>query len=66
VKTAVAAHGLANKAQVQVVRRLPKLPVAPGKDTADALGLAISHAHAAVTFSAPSRQIGLKRRQRAL
>ncbi len=47
MKKAVVGHGLANKTQVQeMVRRLLKLPRLPGKDAADALGLAITHAHA--------------------
>jgi crossover junction endodeoxyribonuclease RuvC len=47
MKKAVVGHGLATKAQVQeMVKRLLKLPGLPGKDAADALGLAISHAHA--------------------
>jgi crossover junction endodeoxyribonuclease RuvC len=46
MKRAVAGHGQAAKAQVQeMVRRLLKLPGLPGKDAADALGLAITHAH---------------------
>ena len=47
VKQAVAGHGKAAKAQVQeMVRRLLKLPGLPGQDAADALGIAITHAHA--------------------
>jgi crossover junction endodeoxyribonuclease RuvC len=47
MKQAVAGHGKAAKAQVQeMVMRLLKLPSLPGKDAADALGLAITHAHA--------------------
>lgn len=46
MKQAVAGHGQAAKAQVQeMVRRLLNLPGLPGKDAADALGLAITHAH---------------------
>jgi crossover junction endodeoxyribonuclease RuvC len=46
MKQAVAGHGKAAKAQVQeMVKRLLKLPGLPGKDAADALGLAITHAH---------------------
>jgi crossover junction endodeoxyribonuclease RuvC len=46
MKQAVAGHGKAAKAQVQeMVKRLLKLPGVPGKDAADALGLAITHAH---------------------
>jgi crossover junction endodeoxyribonuclease RuvC len=47
MKLAVAGHGKAAKAQVQeMVKRLLKLPGLPGTDAADALGLAITHAHA--------------------
>ena len=48
MKQAVAGYGKAGKPEVQeMVRRLLKLPALPGKDAADALGLAITHAHAA-------------------
>jgi crossover junction endodeoxyribonuclease RuvC len=47
MKQAVAGHGKAAKAQVQaMVQRLLRLPAAPRPDAADALGLAITHAHA--------------------
>jgi crossover junction endodeoxyribonuclease RuvC len=47
MKPAVAGHGGAQKAQVQLmVQTLLQLPGQPGKDAADALGLAITHAHA--------------------
>jgi crossover junction endodeoxyribonuclease RuvC len=47
MKQAVAGSGRAAKAQVQeMVRRLLQLPGLPGTDAADALGLAITHAHA--------------------
>src|SRR5690606_20394070 len=46
MKQAVAGHGRAAKAQVQeMVRRLLQLPGLPGTDAADALGIAITHAH---------------------
>ena len=46
MKKAVAGYGKAGKAEVQeMVMRLLKLPALPGKDAADALGLAITHAH---------------------
>jgi crossover junction endodeoxyribonuclease RuvC len=55
MKKAVVGHGLANKAQIQeMVKRLLKLPALPGKDAADALGLAISHAHAGASYAALS------------
>jgi crossover junction endodeoxyribonuclease RuvC len=38
----------------------------PGKDAADALGLAIMHAHASVSFDAMSRSTALTRRQHAI
>ena len=47
MKQAVAGHGKAAKSQVQaMVQRLLQLPSQPGPDAADALGLAITHAHA--------------------
>jgi len=47
MKKAVVGHGRAAKAQVQeMVRRLLDLPGLPGPDAADALGMAITHAHA--------------------
>lgn len=47
MKQAVAGHGRAQKSQIQeMVRRLLQLPGLPGTDAADALGLAITHAHA--------------------
>lgn len=47
MKKAVAGHGKAQKAQVQaMVQRLLKLDGLPGTDAADALGVAICHAHA--------------------
>ena len=46
VKQAVVGSGKAVKAQVQeMVARLLKLPGLPGSDAADALGIAICHAH---------------------
>jgi crossover junction endodeoxyribonuclease RuvC len=52
MKQAVAGHGKAAKAQVQeMVRRLLELPGLPGPDAADALGLAITHAHASVPMA---------------
>ena len=47
MKQAVAGHGRAAKSQIQeMVRRLLDLPGLPGPDAADALGIAITHAHA--------------------
>ena len=66
MKKAVVGHGLASKAQVQeMVMRLLKLPGLPGKDAADALGLAISHAHAGATMAALAKSSPLQRRQHA-
>jgi crossover junction endodeoxyribonuclease RuvC len=46
MKQAVVGYGKAEKMQVQeMVKRLLNLPTLPGKDAADALGLAISHAN---------------------
>ncbi|MES2832893.1 MAG: crossover junction endodeoxyribonuclease RuvC [Pseudomonadota bacterium] len=46
VKQAVVGQGKAQKAQVQdMVQRLLSLPGLPGSDAADALGVAICHAH---------------------
>ncbi len=61
MKKAVVGHGLAAKAQIQaMVQRLLHLSGLPGPDAADALGLAITHAHAgaqlaAVLAAAPAR-----------
>ena len=47
MKQAVTGHGKAPKDQVQgMVQRLLQWPAAPRADAADALGLAITHAHA--------------------
>jgi crossover junction endodeoxyribonuclease RuvC len=46
LKQAVVGYGRAAKSQVQeMVMRLLRLPGLPGPDAADALGLAITHAH---------------------
>ncbi|MBA3598911.1 MAG: crossover junction endodeoxyribonuclease RuvC [Methylibium sp.] len=53
MKKAVVGHGLARKEQIQaMVARLLALPAIPGKDAADALGIAVCHAHAARSFAA--------------
>jgi Holliday junction resolvasome RuvABC endonuclease subunit len=47
MKQAITGHGRARKSQVQeMVKRLLQLPALPRQDAADALGLAITHAHA--------------------
>jgi crossover junction endodeoxyribonuclease RuvC len=52
MKQAVAGSGRAGKAEVQeMVKRLLKLPGVPGKDAADALGLAITHAHVGASMA---------------
>jgi crossover junction endodeoxyribonuclease RuvC len=66
MKKAVVGHGHAKKEQVQaMIQRLLALPGEPGKDAADALGLAVMHAHARVSFEAMSRSTTLQRRQHA-
>jgi crossover junction endodeoxyribonuclease RuvC len=51
VKKAVAGHGQAQKQQIQeMVARLLALSGTPGKDAADALGVAICHAHSGETL----------------
>jgi len=48
MKQAVVGYGRADKNQIQeMVKRLLALPGLPGPDAADALGLAITHVHAA-------------------
>jgi crossover junction endodeoxyribonuclease RuvC len=66
MKQAVAGHGKAAKAQVQeMVMRLLKLPGLPGKDAADALGLAITHAHAGQAMARIAAATPLQRRAHA-
>ncbi len=66
MKKAIVGHGLATKPQVQeMVRRLLQLPGLPGKDAADALGLAITHAHAARHFAAIGAATALAPRSHA-
>jgi crossover junction endodeoxyribonuclease RuvC len=56
MKKAIVGHGQARKEQVQdMVARLLGLPGLPGKDAADALGLAVCHAHAGRSFAAIER-----------
>lgn len=62
MKQAVAGHGMAKKAQVQeMVKRLLNLPGLPGPDAADALGLAITHAHAGHSMARLASATGLQR-----
>ena len=66
MKRAIVGHGQAKKEQVQqMVMRLLSLPGVPGKDAADALGLAICHAHAASSFAAIERSAALAPRSSA-
>ena len=63
MKQAVAGHGRAAKAQVQeMVKRLLQLPGLPGPDAADALGLAITHAHAGAALARLAQASPLARR----
>ena len=67
MKKAVVGHGRAAKAQVQeMVRRLLELPGLPGTDAADALGLAITHAHAGAAMGRLAAVAPLQRRQHAM
>jgi len=66
MKKAIVGHGHARKEQVQeMIMRLLKLPGLPGKDAADALGLAVCHAHAAKSFAAIDRATQRTRTTRA-
>jgi len=66
MKKAVVGHGLARKEQVQaMVARLLALPGEPGRDAADALGLAISHAHVGGSQAALAAATPLARRAHA-
>ena len=63
MKKSVVGHGLADKPQIQaMVQRLLDLPGLPGPDAADALGIAITHAHAGGSFAALSQATTLSRR----
>ncbi|MDR6214268.1 crossover junction endodeoxyribonuclease RuvC [Paracidovorax wautersii] len=67
MKKAVAGHGRAAKAQVQeMVKRLLQLPGLPGSDAADALGMAITHAHAGAAMARLAEASPLARRQHAM
>lgn len=60
MKQAVAGHGQAQKEQIQeMVKRLLNLPGLPGPDAADALGLAITHAHAGKGMARLAKADGL-------
>jgi crossover junction endodeoxyribonuclease RuvC len=65
MKKSVVGHGLAAKAQIQaMVQRLLQLPGLPGPDAADALGLAITHAHAGAQLAAVAAQATRSRGRR--
>ncbi len=67
MKKAITGNGRAAKAQIQaMVQHMLALPGLPGPDAADALGLAITHAHAAPILEKLSRQGPLQRRQHAM
>ena len=67
MKKAVVGHGRATKPQVQeMVRRLLDLPGLPGPDAADALGMAITHAHAGQAMARLAQVAPLQRRQHAM
>jgi crossover junction endodeoxyribonuclease RuvC len=60
MKQAVVGYGRADKSQIQeMVRRLLALPGLPGPDAADALGLAITHAHAGKAMERLAQADGL-------
>jgi crossover junction endodeoxyribonuclease RuvC len=66
MKKAVGGSGGAKKAQIrEMVARLLALPGLPGPDAADALGLAIMHAHAGRTMEALGAATTLARKQHA-
>jgi crossover junction endodeoxyribonuclease RuvC len=66
MKKAVVGHGQARKEQIQaMVARLLALPGLPGKDAADALGLAVCQAHAGGSLAQMGRATTLTRRTHA-
>jgi crossover junction endodeoxyribonuclease RuvC len=66
MKKAVVGHGQASKPQVQaLVQRLLALPSVPGPDAADALGLAICHAHAGQHLARLAQATDLQKRAHA-
>ncbi|MBS7350089.1 MAG: crossover junction endodeoxyribonuclease RuvC [Comamonas sp.] len=67
MKKAITGNGRAAKAQIQaMVQHLLALPGLPGPDAADALGLAITHAHAHPVLAQMQRNSPLQRRQHAM
>lgn len=66
MKSAVVGYGRAQKSQVQeMVRRLLQLPGLPGTDAADALGMAITHAHAGKVHQLRALAVAADRKSRA-
>jgi crossover junction endodeoxyribonuclease RuvC len=62
MKKAVVGHGKAQKIQVQeMVKRLLNLPALPGPDAADALGIAITHAHVGQAMAQLNKATTLQR-----
>lgn len=67
MKQAVVGYGKAQKSQVQeMVKRLLNLPAVPGKDAADALGLAISHANSRHLLSSLKKAVKSPRKKSAM
>ena len=67
MKKAITGNGRAAKSQIQeMVKRMLQLPGLPGTDAADALGLAITHAHAGSLLHKLAAQTPLQRRQHAM
>lgn len=66
MKKAITGRGRADKSQIQeMVRRMLSLDVPPGPDAADALGLAITHAHS-LQFLGRLGDAPVQRRQHAM
>jgi crossover junction endodeoxyribonuclease RuvC len=62
MKQAITGHGRATKSQIQeMVKRLLQLPALPRQDAADALGMAITHAHARASMNKLAAAHGLQR-----
>ena len=67
MKKAITGHGRAAKSQIQeMVKLMLQLPGLPGTDAADALGLAITHAHAGAMLDKLGQESDLRRRQHAM
>ncbi len=63
MKQAITGQNRAAKSQTQeMVKRLLQLPAAPRQDAADALGLAITHAHASPSMNKLAAQGVLSRK----